>query len=63
MARDKTWQTTAGTLAWLLGFAGFVLLLAGIASMQQTCGSQGNVNQVLGSVSYLAPVPCDRSVP
>ena len=60
MAKDRTWQTSAATLFWLLGFAGFAILLAGIASLQQSCGNVGNNNAVLGSVNYLAAVPCDR---
>ena len=50
--------------AWFLSTAGFAILLAGVASMQQSCGSSGGATQALppglGAVGYLAPVPCDR---
>jgi len=55
-------HTASATLPWLLAFAGFALLLAGVASMQQGCGKSGStgigVNQLqeMGAVGYLAPV-------
>jgi preprotein translocase subunit SecG len=49
--------------AWLLSTAGFAILLGGVASMQQSCGS--GLSNVLtggggGSVGYLAPVSCNH---
>lgn len=46
---------------WGLAFCGWVLLMAGAASMQQACGgSDAPSLTTAGAAGYLAPVSCDR---
>jgi len=64
MGKAFTAYMTGG--AWLclgLDFVGWVLLLAGVASMQQACGGSGanalNGVENGGGAGYNGPVPCD----
>jgi len=44
-----------------LAFSSFAILLGGVAAMQDRCGqASGLTDRILGTVGYLAPVPCDR---
>eukprot|EP00887_Chlorella_sp_A99_P005041 scaffold4.g5041.t1 len=46
---------------WLLTLPGWILLLAGVAALQQNCGSSGaDAITTAGAVGYLAPVSCDK---
>jgi len=54
-------------VSWILAFCGFVVLLAGIAGLQQSCGSSSPADlsargasdlASMGAVNYLADVRC-----
>ncbi|KAL4439221.1 hypothetical protein ABPG77_004123 [Micractinium sp. CCAP 211/92] len=47
---------------WILLFIGWVLLLSGVAALQQNCAGGNTSNPILGagSAAYLSPVPCGK---
>lgn len=55
----STSHTILIVLPHLLAFASFGILLGGVASMQNDCGSSVN-NALLGTFGYLGDITCDR---